>query len=300
MTFSLIVTNPPYGDDKSIKTIGSKKLYQSFAKKAFELVKKDGLVMMVTPQGWFSPAHKGSKALQEARMNLQFELLVAGDHFKQFFGKVGSSFCYFIIKNQPITHPTKLKYYDKDRCYESDTDLNVIFIPKVATPLNISITRKLLIGPRMPTHFGGQIQHSDPFGEGRQTRLPKEPDALHVYPVFHTNSDVRYSKKCHPNQYEKKIIWSSSGYTKPVFDNGILGMSQHAYCVLVNNPEPGLTTLYSKLFQWIFKNWKWSGYGHHTVFCHYLPAVDFTRSWTDQELYQHFGLTDEEIKEIEL
>ena len=30
-----------------------------------------------------------------------------------------------------------------------------------------------------------------------------------------------------------------------------------------------------------------------------LPKLDLTRTWTDQELYAHFGLTDEEIRYIE-
>jgi len=31
----------------------------------------------------------------------------------------------------------------------------------------------------------------------------------------------------------------------------------------------------------------------------WIPAVDLSRSWTDEELYKHFNLTEEEIKLIE-
>lgn len=31
----------------------------------------------------------------------------------------------------------------------------------------------------------------------------------------------------------------------------------------------------------------------------FFPELDFTRTWTDQELYQHFNLTQEEIDYIE-
>jgi site-specific DNA-methyltransferase (adenine-specific) len=30
-----------------------------------------------------------------------------------------------------------------------------------------------------------------------------------------------------------------------------------------------------------------------------IPLIDFTRMWSDDELYTHFGLTQEEIKYIE-
>jgi len=83
--FDLVIGNPPYGDDESIKTIGSKKLYQSFAKKAIEVAITDGLVMMITPHGWFSPSRKGSNFLQLSRQQYRIELLVSGDHIKTHF-----------------------------------------------------------------------------------------------------------------------------------------------------------------------------------------------------------------------
>jgi hypothetical protein len=42
-----------------------------------------------------------------------------------------------------------------------------------------------------------------------------------------------------------------------------------------------------------------SGAGMKGTVNYCLPKVDLTRSWTDAELYQHFGLTDDEIAYIE-
>jgi site-specific DNA-methyltransferase (adenine-specific) len=58
-----------------------------------------------------------------------------------------------------------------------------------------------------------------------------------------------------------------------------------------------LISLYeSKLYRFLSSL---RGAGMKGILNYSLPKVDLTRSWTDQELYQHFGLTQEEIDYIE-
>jgi len=38
---------------------------------------------------------------------------------------------------------------------------------------------------------------------------------------------------------------------------------------------------------------------HHNEAARMFPAVDINRSWTDEELYAHFELTQEEIEYVE-
>jgi hypothetical protein len=56
--------------------------------------------------------------------------------------------------------------------------------------------------------------------------------------------------------------------------------------------------LESKLVAFIISKTKNSAVNSKTIFS-FLPKVDFTRSWTDAELYKHFNLTQEEIDYIE-
>lgn len=56
--------------------------------------------------------------------------------------------------------------------------------------------------------------------------------------------------------------------------------------------------LESSLVQYIAKTVR-SSNGNSKAFFNNIPLVDFTRSWTDEELYEHFDLTEEEIKLIE-
>ena len=69
--------------------------------------------------------------------------------------------------------------------------------------------------------------------------------------------------------------------------------------LLTEQPDVVLGLLNSKLYKWIFSNWKWSGFSHYIIHLKYLPAFDLTRLWTDQEIYDEIGLTDEEIREVE-
>jgi len=56
--------------------------------------------------------------------------------------------------------------------------------------------------------------------------------------------------------------------------------------------------LFSNVAQFIIKTHKGSNENSKNVF-KLIPAVDFTRSWTDAELYAHFNLTQDEIDLIE-
>ena len=56
--------------------------------------------------------------------------------------------------------------------------------------------------------------------------------------------------------------------------------------------------LTSNLVRYIVSNTRSSMVNSKTLLTN-IPTIDLTRSWTDQELYQHFNLTQDEIDLIE-
>ena len=54
----------------------------------------------------------------------------------------------------------------------------------------------------------------------------------------------------------------------------------------------------SNLYRYIVTTAKWSGFLNGKVFS-MLPKLDQTKSWTDEEIYKFFNLTDTEIEIIE-
>jgi hypothetical protein len=96
-------------------------------------------------------------------------------------------------------------------------------------------------------------------------------------------------------------MWSRSGYTKPFYDDGVLGGTDMAYYVLVPSEECGNNLVHnmnSKLIRYILTTAKWSGFGNEKVFCR-LPDLPFDRKMTDSEVYLLFGLTDKERMYVE-
>ena len=81
----------------------------------------------------------------------------------------------------------------------------------------------------------------------------------------------------------------------------ISSVSQGAVALLVENEQQGILAievLHRKIYKFINDTLR----AHSTVstpVLKALPAVDLSRSWTDNELYDHFGLTQDEINLIE-
>ena len=91
-------------------------------------------------------------------------------------------------------------------------------------------------------------------------------------------------------------MWSRSGYTKPFYDDGVLGGTDMAYYVVVSDTESGENlahNLNSLLMQYIFKTAKWSGFGNEKVFCR-LPNIPTDRKMSDDDMFDHFNITEQE------
>ena len=59
---------------------------------------------------------------------------------------------------------------------------------------------------------------------------------------------------------------SRSGYLKPFYDNGVIGVGGDCFCCLANNKEDGdyiIKLLESKLYTFYIN--KWSGFHHLSV-----------------------------------
>ena len=126
--------------------------------------------------------------------------------------------------------------------------------------------------------------------------LSKTKSAKHIYPILHTNKQIWYSSKRQDFADNKKIMWSRSGYTKPFYDPGNLGTTDMGYYINVDTDKEGETlnhNLNLKLFKYIFTTAKWSGFGNEKVFAS-LPTIPLDKKLSDEDLYDYFGLKNEE------
>ena len=129
----------------------------------------------------------------------------------------------------------------------------------------------------------------------KDSTLSKTKTDKHINPVFHTNRQVWYSSILQDFASKKKVMWTRSGYTKPFYDDGKYGVTDLAYYILVDNDDIGnniVNNLNLRLFKYILKSAKWSGFGNEKVF-DALPTLP-NKKMTDLELYDHFNLSEED------
>ncbi|NJO61101.1 MAG: hypothetical protein HC836_23405 [Richelia sp. RM2_1_2] len=203
---------------------------------------------------------------------------------------VGSSFSYWIIQK---TDNNKKSIVDG-----VIVDLsNIFYLPRNATK-SLSIHQNIINHGKQN---GVLPVVSDTSCHSSKKFVVSAANTSHIYPHHHTNAIVKYSSIKSKYFNNKKIVWTMSGKWQPFYDDGVIGQTECTGAILVSNQNEGinlLSYLNSKLIKFIVETGKWSGWLHGDVIKS-LPKIDLIRSWTDEEIYAHFNLTQEEIDYIE-
>jgi len=288
MKFDVIIGNPPYQDVNGSSTSNSS-LWVTFAEQMFNRLEPNGIIGFVTPQSWMKPNHKILKWMKSHSLTQ-----VVTDVAK-FFPGVGSTFCYWLAINKKAT-PTDIVSVDGMNITLASAPYLVPGGNMLSIHQKVVFTssKKFKIDSDQQTAYTLKLTKKDP-------NLSKEQTDHCKYPIYHTNAQTIYSAVKTKNFDDKKVMFSDSGYFKPRYDNGELGSSQRCYYILVPDETTGQIVtelLYLKLYQFIVSTAKWSGFSDLTVL-RSLPVVDLTKKWTNNDLYQHFNLTQSEIDLIE-
>ena len=96
----------------------------------------------------------------------------------------------------------------------------------------------------------------------------------------------------------KLMIPITSTIDKCFIDNDCNVSEDLNYIVFdsLNEAQNALNVMKSKLYRYIGKMYR---SGRNMGGFNTFPCMDFKKSWTDQEIYDYFGLTQEEIDYIE-
>jgi len=112
----------------------------------------------------------------------------------------------------------------------------------------------------------------------------------------------RYSSRPHKYQTKTKVIFSNGRYIVPFYDNGELGITEGGLYIFVDSKKEGaelIKYLNTKLIKFIIKATKWSNFETSKQIFRYIPKItDF--EITNTNVYNFFGLTDNEIKQINM
>lgn len=289
-----VFVNPPFHDENNQGST-QHKIWIDLTLKTFDdWLDKDGLLLQISPESFSSPSSK--------ILNLMKEKNVLQIHFNQrhHFPNIGSTISWYLIENKQSNNMCLINGNYKLNLSE------LVYIPQDPCGESISIHEKVMFvnNGKIDMKYDYVNCHNNILLKAKRNKthstLSKIKTTTHLNPVFHTNKQIWYSEIKQDILNKKKVLFSRSGYTKFIYDKGEYGVTDLGYYVLVNSDEEGnnlVHNLSSKLFNYILKSAKWSGFGNEKVF-ELLPNFR-GKKFTDQELYSHFKLTEEEITYLE-
>jgi len=295
-----MVGNPPFQDRQS-RGKTQHKLWIDFTKTAIdELLKPNGQIGWLTPSSFSSPSNKILDYFKKHSTNyINFD---TNDYFDDENNSVGINMAHYVIrKNDDILKATKVVSNTNEFLVNLNNDL--FYIPNDISDESISIHQKTFLSKndKYPIYYDYVTCHNVLLNRIKvDCPISKEKTSKHIYPIFHTNSQTWYSSVEQMCYSKKKVMWTRSGFQKPFYNNGNLGMTDMAYCIFVDTDEIGENlahNLNQKLFQYLFKTAKWSGFGNEKVF-RLIPTLP-NRQMPDSEIYEYFGITSKEQQYID-
>jgi hypothetical protein len=297
--FDVVVGNPPYQslDENGNSKRGGNNLYMKFISKSTQICQ---FLLFITPQSWMAPGNDRSvnKFFFKdyfLKNNLLFvESGVSEDYFKG----VGSKFSVFLLNiGDKKKTSTKLRTKINNEIIDTEyiLDDNFKFFPTLPNSLALNIFNKVIFSTENKIKFNFDLTY-----DIRRQPNKKIVDSEFQYPIYNTGSQILYSKFKTKNFDSPKIIISLSGNLNPVFDSGRSGTANNSmhFCIDKDHSDFYLFLLKSKLFKFILKYSKYSGFFTKEVLWS-LPDVFDKEIIEDSSLYSYFNLTQEEIDLIE-
>ena len=315
--FDLVVGNPPYQESENgVSKGGGNNLYTKFIYFADSILIKNSYLLFINPPTYFSPG----RSLNKNNINLRKDIL--NNYYYHYINleecsrhfNVGSKFIYYLIQKISSTND-KLKIickYNK-KIYETVLEQKLLirdYLPYLLNKTSLEILDKIKNNNNQKLN----IFNSTVFDKRRPyvlKRNKKETDEEYkqrakqsgfIYPIQSTGIQIVYSSKKCKNQNDKKVLMSESGYLRPFYDNGILGVGGHCFACLVDDENKGkkiIELLNSKLYTFYININKWSGFHNKNVLQDLPNIIDEIDTVDDNIIYKYFEITKEEIKLIE-
>lgn len=317
MQFDVIIGNPPYQLSDGGSAGGAIPIYQKFVEQALRLNPR--YLTMIIPSRWFA----GGRGLDEFRNNMlsdsSIKVLVDYPKSRECFQGVdiAGGICYFLRENG--YHGTcEVISKTGETVITRQRKLNEFSI-FIRDNIGIDIVHK--VKQKSCASFSEKVLSVSPFGLRSFVRGKKEPfkDCLTLISSegesFLSENDVRKGWEF-INKYKVSV-----GYLNPDragVNNAADGKSNVTTKVRILQPKEIITETYIVLscFDTQKEAEKCSSYVK-TKFFRYLvfltlssmhitklnfqfvPVQDFSKPWTDEELYAKYGLSEEEIAFIE-
>jgi len=286
--FDIILGNSPYqevgisGKSKGGGKGGDNNLWSKFIYKFLPLC--DNL-LFINPSSFLSPNHNILNFFNDNGIISNIKI-----YNKSPFDNASTTACHYLWERN-----SKFDYSMSSEGFK--IDLKTSILPNSSNVIDFTLFGKFFNNKKEKINF---IRTCTLHTSTKKQYISKEESDTFIHPLA-SGSKTLFSSIKSKDHDDKKVIVSRSGYLNPKYDDGKTSISESNYYVIVEGIEEGNkieTLLKSKLYDYVLKKTKFSGFFHGEVLKN-IPLVPFDREWTDEKLYEYFDLTEDEIKLIE-
>ena len=313
MKFDVIISNPPYQLSDGSGGGGATPIYNKFVAQAKKL--KPRYLSMIIPSRWFS----GGRGLDDFRNDM-----LADKHIRKlvdypissecFSGvEIKGGICYFLwerdsegtceiktIRNRDIATTTRYLLEPGADCFIRYNE-SVSIYHKIAQCQERSFSE--LVSTQKPFGFRTYVLGDDCAGK----------NSVQIYANKHIGYVDRHSVLVNKNWLPKYKVYISAAYgAGEDFPHQILGKPilggpdtccSETYLVIgpFENEQIAqnvISYITTKFFRHLVLLQKSTQHTSKKVYS-YVPMQDFSKPWTDEELYAKYGLSEEEIAFID-
>lgn len=326
MRFNIVIGNPPYQKESDGESTSMQPIYQDFMNVG---INTGDIVSFIVPSRWM----QGGKNLEQFRYDMitsnKFRYIIDYQISKAVFPSIwlDGGVCYFIIDNnyngnveytfidkdnEHFTEYRKLNYEDFGFVIRDIRQLNII---RKARKLG-DLTFDSIVSERNCYGFATDLFNRPELYKSADLQDKYKDTYNKIYGVFGGKGAVRVSGYIHPESITKHREYVNKyniffGYaynmqsTKPAAR--ILSTPGELCTETFLNIGPFDTEdeqrnceeyIKTKFFRALLFFHRFQKNTTYKTF-EFIPVVDFSKQWTDEELYKRYDLTTDEINYIE-
>ena len=289
--FDIVIGNPPYNEE--LKSTGAKALYNKFVEYYIE---KCNLLCFVMPSRWFS----GGKGLDSFRKNmLERTDIVYIKHFNDACEIFGNS----------VSIEGGVNYFLKDTKHKGDCNFNgsitklnkydVFVDGKFHALIDKLVKFDSVITLYLGRYFG--IESND-----KRLKSDKTKDTIKCYVSQQKGFEKNIEKKEIKKEYNFwKVITAEANGGNKCFGNIFIGKPDEIHTgsyisFKVSNEDEAkslISYIKCRLPNFMLSLRKMSQHSNEST-CKWIPLPPLNKEWTDEEVYKHFKLSEDDIKLI--